>query len=369
MVFLYFLAFQINPNAHLVEGPWLVEFRGNQFGVQRIDQPNQKMTSLKGQLIALNQNGVVFEAENKWYFFDAQLERVDSLPNPETHALFSALPQCSGPAFFNETNVLRFVNGAWKKIAFEIFIEALPPKNIAGSQHGLNLIYPQIWENQEGDWRVYQPKTGDLTFVSNSQQKTEKSHFGKHRRAEMVGNRVFWLGAPKKTRISLANQDNIRLLGAEVSVPHLDKYSLSFAAKKGVWLVTFPSGFRDGLKSWDTGLLPVGAHYVRVNASQKLVLSTTALGKLPLNFHLTTSSSGSPRLEIKPQFSIMPVYGTEQIAVLLDGELRLVDPKHPLKKHLLKNQEKSLVSVVKSGRNLAGYDANGQWKIIMEGMY
>lgn len=347
----------------VVEGPWRVASSSESFCAQRIDQPRQNPVTYEGVLVAINANGVLYQSQGQWMFLSEN--GVKELPSPREEALFSRMGSLNGPVFHTQTNMVFFRSEGWVSVPLEVFVEYRPPGLVPGSHYGLNIIYPQVLQQLNGEWWIYQTKSGILSSYDKAGKLLQKLDFGKDRRAIRWGSRIGWLGAPGESRISLAEASNPNEWISNLTINDLNKHSLSIKMAQGCWVFTFPSGIRDGLKSWDSGTLPIHAHYL-TESNAALAVTRFSLGNLPLNFNLTTSSSGSPRLEVEPEFRVVPVAGTEAVVILTQAKQFILQPEKGLREVKMNGSQFNWAGFVREGADLGGYDNQGKWHICLK---
>ena len=354
----------------LQDGPWRISGRDGGFCAMGLEPALTGDLVIDGELVALNRNGVLFLSDaGEWSFCRFSDRQTTALKAPGQPYLQSRLENVDGPAFVNQTQLIIWHADQWQVMDLDVFVEYQGLGSVPGSQHGLNLIFPQIFQAPDGTLVTYQPKTGTMTHWNTPGGPANTQSFERGRRAIFLGQTLVWLGAPKEEKAALAKPGSLVDLGDNTYLDNLNKHSLAIPRQAGCWVLTFPSGFRDGLKSWDSGKLPLEAFYLRVDGDRKLHKLSHELPKLPLTFDLTTSASGSPRLDVQPQFKVVAIYQTEWIAVLSGKMLHTLSPAHGVKSHVLAGDAESFSSLVRKGADLAGMNANGKWETLVEGLF
>jgi len=353
----------------LHDGPWRIAGHEDGFCITGLEPALTEPKVVHGELVALNRNGVVYREDVSWYFLKFSAGEPRKLERPGEPFLRSKLEDVDGPAFLNASSLVVWQDGKWQVLGLDVFVEYKGLEPVPGSQHGLNLIFPQVFQASEGLLVTYQPKTGQLNRWKLPKLQPQNTEFERDRRAIFLGPKLAWLGAPKEEKVALAKPGSLTNLGDNASLDNLNKHSLAVPRQVGCWVLTFPSGLRDGLKSWDSGKLSLEAFYIRVDGNDKLHTLSHDLPKLPLEFDLRTSASGSPRLDVEPDFKVVAIYQSEWIAILSGKHLHTVSPVAGVSSHVLAQDPGLLSSLLRKGDDLMGMNAQGRWIKVVEGLF
>jgi len=349
----------IAAETHWMElGSYRVSSRSETFTVLQVDKAGSKQINRPGRLLTASGTGVLFTRDEHTFFYPFATGGEYVLPDPGGLVLKTPLANIFLPAFFEVEGLVLFYEGAWLRIAAPAWSELTPPKTALGSRVGLNLLVPNAIQ-VGSTLSIYQGKTGQLILFNLARAQRTEKQLSKRLVPVKAADNLLWLNAPKKGRLALSHVDNPSFIH-HISIPDLSRHSPAWSVNDGCWLFSFADGFSDALNSWDSGKVPVQAHFIRV-AENRLVKRSFALSPLPVRFQMETSASGSPRLGIDPLFQVLPVQADNRLIVLTRTAYFVLDPTRGAGRHNPLTPLRSVpVAVVLSETGLKLLLADGQ---------
>lgn len=304
---------------------WLTRQAGNEVVLYGLSQ--QTTHTRKGQQISLYANGLLTTSENQlwWSSFDQIDQEPVLLPSTGDTPLPFPLPNLHMPGFVSANQLWVFQQEQWFSVALPAWFEYRQPRPMTPSYEGFQPLPPHVFSFADHIW-LYQPKNGKLVVWQPNQPKPKQLQVPEKMVPVRAGTDLFWVGAPKKGKLGLASRTDQYALDDVISVNDLSRHSLTLATDKGIWLLTFDEGWRAATRSWDKGTVTVTAYFAR-RQGKKLKISRHSLGQLPVNFTLTTSASGSPKLKVDPAFAVKAVSGRTQLVIAHGKKLMRLSPE------------------------------------------
>lgn len=282
--------------------------------------------SLDGTLLALCRKGAVLRDAQGCLWLNFADGKSTRLAEPPGAAVPLALTEIDGPALATSEQLLLWQGEQWRSLALPVWYETSEARPIPGSKLGHLPIWPDLFTDARGMICIYQAKSGRLQCHDpHTGRSTTTVLPAKLVPVPLRSGELLWIGQPKDEHLALAARDPGAAPVAEIAVDNLSEHSLVLPAAQGVWLLTFASGLRDGMKSWDRGTVRIEAVFVRPG-ERRLSAQKLALGELPVNFALTTSAGGSPKLAVTPAFTPMVVQGRDRLVILRANRLDWLDP-------------------------------------------
>ncbi len=336
-------------------GSYRVSSSGEAFEVLHVDNPLEPIRK-PGRMLTASGAGVLFNRDGQTLFYAFNNGKEIGLPKPDGVILAAPLPDMFLPAFFTAEALVFFYEGSWQRVSAPAWCELTPPKTAMGSRIGLNLLVPSVIQLDTALY-IYQGKTGKLILVDPSTGQRSEKMLSKKLVPIKLADDLIWLNAPKKGRLALSKAGTFV---HHISVPDLSRHSPAWPVADGCWLFSFADGFSDALNSWDSGMVPVRAHFIRVTGS-KLNKRSFPSSPLPVRFQMETSASGSPRLEIEPLFKVLPVHADNRLVVLYKTSYFVLDPDQGVGRHIkLESLETPPVAVIRNETGLTMLLADGK---------
>ncbi len=282
--------------------------------------------ALEGNLLTLCRKGAVLREPQGcvWLSFtDGTRTPLAELPDVPVPL---ALSDVDGPVIATRDRLLVLQGAQWRALAWPVWYELSQPRPVPGSLVGIQPIWPTAFTDARGNLCVYQAKNGRLLCYDPRSERTTTSTLAtKLVPIPLRGGDLLWIGLPKDDHLALAGRDPGAAPVADVAIDNLSEHSLVLPATTGAWLLTFASGLRDGMKSWDRGTVRIEAVFVKPS-ERRISLQKLTLGELPVNFALSTSAGGSPKLAVTPAFTPLVVEGRDRLAIVRANRLEWLDP-------------------------------------------
>jgi hypothetical protein len=318
----------------------------------------------EGEVLGINASGVVVQRRDKRFFHRFDGTGPVTLNNIDARPLLRLAPLLQQP-FLCETDRLHlWYKDRWQSFTLPVWTEYAEPVSTLDGVQGVRLFFPEMIGG-EGRWWFYQPQGGLLEVYRDGTSEPVRHALSKRARVVRLGARHFWLGITERDQVAIQAADEDWRIGETVSVNNLSPYSLVIPAERGMWLLTFSDGLRDALRGWEKGLVDVEAHYVREERGRPRG-QKHELGLLPVEFALTTSDSGSPKLAVSPGFAAKPIMGTEHLAILRDGSMSIIAVETgPQGSLMLREPLQNIVNVAKIGAVLGLTTRDGRFVALL----
>lgn len=278
-----------------------------------------------GALLALCRKGAVLRLAQGCVWLDFASGELSPLGEPPGSAVPLALTDVDGPALITPERFLVWRAGQWRSLPLPVWYETSAPRPVPGSKLGHVPIWPRIFDQGRGKLWLYQPKSGKLTTYDPQTKNSTSANISTKLVPIPQGGNLLWIGLPEDDHLALSGSDPAAPPIAHVQIDNLSEHSLVLPSASGVWLLTFASGLRDGLRSWDRGTVRITAVFARA-AGRRLNVQSFDLGELPVSFALNTSASGSPKLAVTPMFTPTIVQGRDRLAIIRDKGIDWLDP-------------------------------------------
>lgn len=284
-----------------------------------------KKTALAQQPITLYKGGSLLEKEGSWYVLTLQTGQQKELPRPAATPLPMELPYLTEPALLTTSHLHIWTTTGWQSYLAPVWFEYQRWRPLAGAQYGIMAVPPKVLSRSKTTVWLYQGKSGALVRLDLARQTRAKDMIAKKLLPVISGQDLLWVGMPKRGKIALNSGGKRFEIIDTIAIEQLSRHSMMVNSEQGLWLLTFADGLSDALRGWEKGLIRVWASYVSVEGA-RLKRKTHALGELPVAVALETTSSGSPKLQVMPNFVVKAVLESEQLAIC-DGEtLRILSP-------------------------------------------
>lgn len=280
--------------------------------------PNQQR--LEGaRLVTLVADGFLFRDSKGLAFYRLGDGKQQRLPEPPDQALQIELPWVSGPAVFTRDALHVIHEQRWVSLPVPIWYDFATNTEAAGAVHGLIGRFPQVTQDDGGRYLIYQPKSGKLLIWQPADGKHRETDADEDMRLVRIAGHAMWLGNPNDRNAALVDTGAPTKGTQKTRIAGLNSYSPLQSDNEGLWVLGFSDGWRDMLAAWKSGKIDVNLNYLRYQAG-RLDNQTSDLPDMPLSLTLTTSNSGSPRSDVQPGFTIIPVLGAPGHLALVQGD-------------------------------------------------
>lgn len=302
------------------------EFSENQ-AVLVVDQQLIEVKSISGRLLSQSAQTMILQTD------DGRLVTPSGAvsllkPIDQTTIIVSHQPGMTHPFLQSHQKLYVFSADAWRMFPVSAELEYSGPDTALTSAHRFELKLPFLFDMNDAQ-RVlsYHPQTGRAAFM-DSKGEPQVSQLGRRAHPIRLNNLILWLNLPEEgdCQISTLNQP-LRLNDAE-KIPHLNRYPLILSHMKKAWVVTFPFNVKRSLRSWEDGTTEITLNCISADGD-KIQVQSFSQEHAPLSFQLGVSSSGSPRLDVKPRFRFLPVANEDKVCLVFPGELIFFSPDGP----------------------------------------
>ncbi|MCB1041960.1 MAG: hypothetical protein KDC35_03420 [Acidobacteria bacterium] len=303
---------------------WLGEVVAVQVGQEArlIDLTTLKVQSHAGQLITRTSEGMLVQSDQAmtWIAPDGETKVFQSIGETP---ISLALQQVSSPLAVTPQAVYLADGQEWRRIDHPMWIDFHKPTTIAGGATGLTAIGYHLIQTGPNSWVSYEPKTGHVRWIQGTQISHEK--LDRKLRLTQCGDRVVWLGRPSESRVGLADANNPMRIVQSIAITDLSEYSFCVVNQDRLWLGTFSDAVRTLLKNWENSRMTLTLWAIDVVEGRVIYHTKT---DVPLSIEVGASPSGSPRLNPKLDFTLLPVFNSRDLAVELPHEVRWVSTSH-----------------------------------------
>ncbi|QTD51239.1 hypothetical protein [Sulfidibacter corallicola] len=294
-----------------------------QFRYRDLREAESAFREVPGQLVTRNGLLALVRRDGRLHSHDLTTGTTGSLPETKAVPLDIPLPDISLPGFFSAEKLHLFHGDRWHAISVPIWTEFLERRPTLSSHHGLSLRFPLVSQIDPDTLSIYQPKNGERVVWKPGRDLGNHEKIDRKMRPLLLDGRMLWLGAPKEARVGLNAGGSVFKLVDDTAVTHLSRYSLAQPTKNGYWLLSFPDGVRDVMRSWEHATVDVTLTLIQLEGGA-LKRRERSLPQMPLAFELGTSPSGSPKLEVSPAFTLLPVIAERpSLAVRRNGRIEL----------------------------------------------
>jgi len=316
-----------------------------------------------GTPVAMTGQGVVYTRSNGTLIlvpFGNDSSHEIAAPEKNMLPLFSAQMDMRVPFVFtkNALFVLDEANHSWRSLEVKPTVSFTEPGREITGTYGLRIYFPDLVTLPKKGILTYNSRNGVTRVFNSSGQQVKQVKQAKRGHPVSHGNKLYWLNNPEEGTCSEATIHQPLNMKRSFSIPELNRYSMIKRSEKGFWVISFPMGLKQSLKSWGTGSVELTLTYIE-GFSGKTNLTHHTLSDAPLNFELTASASGSPKLGVKPNFNVLPISSTDELAFLMNKEAILVCPRKgvKMKKPMA---EKRLIFIQKGQNHYVGWDEDLQ---------
>ena len=269
----------------------------------------------------------------------------------EENFLFNWQQELDVPFLFTETRLFAFneAQSQWLQLPVKPTLSISGPNSPLVGRYQMNVQFPFLVSLENNGVLVYSAQSGMIQIYDSKGTKTGEKKIKEKARPVKDGTRILWLNVPEEGDCQESSCSSPLALQSSVKIPELNRYALIQKMSNGFWVVTFPIGFKQSLKSWDTGTAELYFNFVQ-NTGASFTVNTYPFENAPLNFDLGVSSSGSPKLEVTPSFKLLPVLGEKGIGLITHQNCSLISEKGSQKDCKIENSESWIGLTRKEGR-------------------
>jgi len=304
---------------------------------------NQKeITRVKhsGQPVSLSHHSLVYKLEGGNFqvipLGEKQSRTIQPMgvKLPETIIpLFSMQIGMETPFVFsrNALHILNLDTQKWVALDHSPSYSFLEPGREISGTYGLRVRFPVLVSLPDNGTLIYDQRTGLSHVFDRHGYKKMTTQLPKRARPVRNENKIYWLNIPEEGVCSESSLIEPLLMKQSFHIRDLNRYGMVERNQYGFWVISFPVGLKQSLKSWDTGKVELTlTHIAEVDGKTKT--SRSSLPQAPLNFELTASDSGSPKLGVTPDFFVIPVTNTDELIFGFRQGIVLVSPSQDIKR-------------------------------------
>ncbi len=343
---------------YLSENAFYIEKGLERPGLFAVEQGLLTRVEMRGKPLASSGTFMLTKDSGSCFFYDLREKgKLCSLPFPE-HSLtflFSKQTDMDRAFIFTQKGLFIFnkTDAKWTHFGVLPSIHLLEPSLEVSSKTGLRVQFPVLIPLPDCKMLVYEEKNGEARIFDHTGHLIARKKVAKRANPILLDGKICWLNAPEEGRFSLSHVSQPFEMQETHEVSHLNRYAPVVRVDNGVWVVSFPFGFRESLKTWDTGTVELTLTFLQIKKGT-LVKLTKSIDDAPLSFDLGVSSSGAPRLGVTSDFRLLKVHHSDDLLFLGKKKNCLIGVGNHNRS--IDAPDKELILALKSGQRVIGWD-------------